>query len=160
MNNKILNLKKNLILSIFVIFAFFAVTAQAIFYAPGETLTPGCGPTDPDCGVVNSLVGGTSADSYLYYKSTSGTGTSTGIGHQFVGGTNGGTSILTMLNNGKVGIGTVDPQTKLEVVGDLDLNSATSFLKFGNDFKFTTTSTTEITVSDSTDTPILIFDEI
>ncbi len=52
------------------------------------------------------LTGGTAAGSYLSYKSTTGAGTAAGIAHQWLGGTNGGTVIATMLNNGNVGIGT------------------------------------------------------
>ena len=67
--------------------------------------------------ITPSLVGGSAAGSKITYKSTTGTGTAAGIAHQWVGGTNGGTVIATMLNNGNVGIGTTAPTYKLDVKG-------------------------------------------
>lgn len=64
-----------------------------------------------------SIHGGTAAGSNITYKSTTGTGTSTGAAHTFTGGTNGGTTIATFRNNGNVGIGTTSPATKLDVSG-------------------------------------------
>jgi hypothetical protein len=61
------------------------------------------------------ITGGTAAGDYLSYKSTTGTGTAAGIAHQWLGGTNGGTVIATMLNNGNVGIGETNPGAKLEI---------------------------------------------
>jgi hypothetical protein len=49
--------------------------------------------------------GGTAAGSYITYKATTSTGTTTGIAHQFKGGTDGGTVIATMLNNGDILVG-------------------------------------------------------
>jgi hypothetical protein len=63
------------------------------------------------------LIGGSAVDSKIIYKSTTGIGTTTGIAHQFLGGTDGGTVIATMLNNGNVGIGMTDPNAKLESFG-------------------------------------------
>jgi hypothetical protein len=63
------------------------------------------------------LNGGTAAGSYLSYKSTTGTGTAAGIAHQWLGGTNGGTVIATMLNNGNIGIGMATPNATLVVNG-------------------------------------------
>lgn len=51
------------------------------------------------------IIGGTAVGSNILYKSTSGTGTSTAIAHQFVGGTNGGTIYATYHNDGKVNFG-------------------------------------------------------
>ncbi|HBP27398.1 TPA: hypothetical protein DD445_01220, partial [Candidatus Nomurabacteria bacterium] len=60
------------------------------------------------------LIGGSAVDSKLTYKSTTGTGTTSAIAHQWLGGTNGGTVIATMLNNGNVGIGTTAPRDALD----------------------------------------------
>ena len=51
------------------------------------------------------IIGGTAVGSNISYKSTSGTGTATGIAHQFIGGTNGGTTLATLYNDGLVNIG-------------------------------------------------------
>ncbi|MEK7081180.1 MAG: hypothetical protein AAB902_02230, partial [Patescibacteria group bacterium] len=64
------------------------------------------------------LIGGTAAGSNIIYKSTTGAGTLTGIAHQFVGGTDGGTTAMTILNNGDVGIGTTSPGATLHVSAD------------------------------------------
>ena len=61
------------------------------------------------------IVGGTAVGSGVTYKSTTGIGTVTGIAHQFVGGTDGATVAMTVLNNGFVGIGTSTPNFGLEV---------------------------------------------
>ncbi|HBA36685.1 TPA: hypothetical protein DCZ15_02300 [Candidatus Falkowbacteria bacterium] len=66
------------------------------------------------------LIGGTAVDSKITYKSTTGAGTAAGIAHQWVGGTDGGTVVATMLNNGNVGIGTTAPTASLEVVPPSD----------------------------------------
>ncbi|MHB8105383.1 MAG: hypothetical protein ACYDG5_07595, partial [Dehalococcoidales bacterium] len=65
------------------------------------------------------LIGGSAIDSKITYQSTTGAGTLTAIAHQFVGGTNGGTVIATMLNNGNVGIGTTAPKDKFHVSSGL-----------------------------------------
>ncbi|MFA5936290.1 MAG: tail fiber domain-containing protein [Candidatus Paceibacterota bacterium] len=62
-----------------------------------------------------TIIGGTAVGDYLIYKSTTGTGTTTGIAHQFIGGTDGGTVAMTILNNGNVGVGTTSPQEELEI---------------------------------------------
>ena len=69
------------------------------------------------------VIGGTAADSKVTYKSTTGVGTPTGIAHQFVGGTDGATVGLTVLNNGFVGINKTNPTEALDVVGNLRLNN-------------------------------------
>jgi hypothetical protein len=63
------------------------------------------------------VIGGTAVGSKVTYKSTTGAGTVTGIAHQFVGGTNGATVAATILNDGKVGIGTTGPRSELDVAG-------------------------------------------
>lgn len=71
--------------------------------------------------VIPTILGGSAASSGITYTSTSGTGTAAGIAHWFKGGTNGGTPLMTMLNDGKVGIGTSSPTQKLDVNGNLQL---------------------------------------
>lgn len=57
-----------------------------------------------------SLIGGTAVGSNITYKSTTGAGTTTGIAHQWTGGTDGATVIQTMLNNGNIGVQTSAPK--------------------------------------------------
>jgi hypothetical protein len=68
------------------------------------------------------IVGGAAVGSNIIYKSTTGISTATGIAHQFIGGTNGGTIAMSILNNGNVGIGTTNPGTALEVNGTITIN--------------------------------------
>lgn len=51
------------------------------------------------------ILGGSAVGSFIEYRSTSAAGTSTVIGHTFTGGTNGGTTIASMYNNGNFNIG-------------------------------------------------------
>lgn len=71
-----------------------------------------------------NLVGGGEINSKITYKSTTGAGTSTGIAHQFVGGTNGAVIAATILNNGNMGIGATDPVNSLDIV-DGTVNTGT-----------------------------------
>jgi len=73
-----------------------------------------------------SIIGGSEVGSNITYKSTTGVGTVAGIAHQWLGGTDGATVIATMLNNGYVGIGTDSPTHKLDVAGNININSSTS----------------------------------
>lgn len=65
------------------------------------------------------IIGGAEVGSSITYKSTTGIGTPTGIAHQFTGGTDGATTAMTILNNGKIGIGTTTPEQKLNVRGSI-----------------------------------------
>ena len=62
------------------------------------------------------LIGGTAVGSNITYKSTTGVGTTTGIAHQWTGGTDGATVIATMLNNGNIGIATTSFGTSAAAV--------------------------------------------
>jgi len=73
------------------------------------------------------ITGGTAVGSNIIYKSTTGVGTAAGIAHQFVGGTNGGTVAMTVLNDGKVGIGTTGPVKLLTVNGECLFGTDTNF---------------------------------
>lgn len=53
---------------------------------------------------VDTVFGGTAAGSNMTFKSTTGTGTTTGIAYDFLGGTNGGTRLIQVLNNASIGI--------------------------------------------------------
>lgn len=59
-------------------------------------------------------VGSTSTNSGVTYKTTTGVG-ATGADHIFVGGNNGATEFMRILNSGNVGIGTSTPSTRLMV---------------------------------------------
>jgi hypothetical protein len=72
------------------------------------------------------IVGGSAAGSKITYKSTTGTGTPTGIAHQWLGGTNGGTTIATMLNNAYLGIRITAPQTDFETLYPLTKRRTTN----------------------------------
>jgi len=74
------------------------------------------------------VIGGTAVGSNIVYKSTTGAGTVAGIAHQFVGGTNGGTVAMTILNNGKIGMGVTNPSA------NLDIFSAAGTLRLGDAF--------------------------
>lgn len=63
----------------------------------------------------NKLIGGTGVTDILKLQGTTGNGTSTSPAIQLLTGNNGGTTALTVLNNGNVGIGTTTPGAKLQV---------------------------------------------
>lgn len=63
------------------------------------------------------VIGGTTTTSDLNLKTTSGVGAS-GADMHFLVGNNGATEAMTILNNGRVGIGTIAPTAKLHVVSD------------------------------------------
>lgn len=61
-----------------------------------------------------TIIGSTSTNSGMTYKTTTGVGT-TGADHIFVGGNNGATELMRILNSGEVGIGTSSPSTLFKV---------------------------------------------
>ena len=64
-----------------------------------------------------TAIGGTGITDALYLKGTTGNGTLTSPAIQFLVGNNGGTTALTILNNGNVGIGTTSPGALLDING-------------------------------------------
>jgi len=76
-----------------------------------------------------SIIGGSAVGSNITYKSTTGVGTAAGVAHQWTGGTDGGTVIATMLNNGSMGIGTASPTAVLHLKAGT-ATASTAPLKF------------------------------
>lgn len=66
-----------------------------------------------------TAIGGTGVTDILKLQGTSGNGTSTSPAIQALVGNNGGTTALTLLNNGNVGIGSVTPDEALDVTGNI-----------------------------------------
>ncbi len=75
------------------------------------------------------IIGGTAAGSSITYKSTTGTGTTTGIAHQFTGGTNGASVISTQYNDGQFLVGTTT--RILGSLGVMRVGLGTGFIDFG-----------------------------
>lgn len=74
-----------------------------------------------------TITGGTAATDVLSLVGTSGTGTATSPAVQIKVGTNGGTTAITTLNNGNVGIGAASPVAKLQIeAGSLFANASYS----------------------------------
>ena len=65
----------------------------------------------------NKLIGGTTVTDILKLQGTTGNGTLTSPAIQLLTGNNGGTTALTVLNNGNVGVGTASPSAKFNVLG-------------------------------------------
>ena len=65
----------------------------------------------------NKLIGGTGVTSVLKLQGTTGNGTATSAAIQMLVGNNGGTTALTVLNNGNVGLGVTAPATLFEANG-------------------------------------------
>jgi len=68
-----------------------------------------------------TLIGGTSVTDTLVLQGTSGNGTLTSPAVRVDVGNDGATEAITVLNNGKVGIGTTSPDYLLHVIGDMEL---------------------------------------
>jgi hypothetical protein len=68
-----------------------------------------------------AVIGGTGVADILSLKGTTGNGTLTAPAIQAIVGNNGGTTALTILNNGNVGIGTTNPSVALEVNGQVKI---------------------------------------
>jgi len=70
-----------------------------------------------------TAIGGTAVTDILKLQGTSGNGTLTSPAIQALVGNNGATTALTILNNGNVGIDVTVPTQKLDVSGNINLNT-------------------------------------
>lgn len=77
-----------------------------------------------------SVIGGTANGSFITYKSTTGAGTSSNLAHSFIGGTNGGTTLFNLYNDGQVitGGGTIRNPTTF---GNFRIAQSTSLIDMG-----------------------------
>jgi hypothetical protein len=82
-------------------------------YLPGETLDPSCSPGDPNCTVLPSLTGTSTAGNISFY-----TGTTTLLGD---------TQLFWDNTNKRLGVGTSTPVYKLDVAGNLRVIGQTIF---------------------------------
>lgn len=84
------------------------------------------------------IIGGSGITDTVTIKGTSGNGTATAAAINLKVGNNGATTAMTVLNNGKVGIGATDPQYSLQVTSTeassyIMLTGANGTTAFGND---------------------------
>ena len=80
-------------------------TSTNLVFSTSPSITT---PTFVTNATVPLIIGGTGTTSTLTYKTTTGVGT-TGADHIFVGGNNGGTELMRILNGGSVGVNTPSP---------------------------------------------------
>lgn len=80
---------------------------QQFTFSTGLTNTAGTITNNVSTGVAGgqTITGGTGAGDKMTYKSTTGSGTATGIGHEFTGGTNGALSLMRVYNDGVISLG-------------------------------------------------------
>jgi hypothetical protein len=69
------------------------------------------------------------------------------------------TELMRVQGDGNVGIGSTVPQQKLDVIGTVKATVLNGDITFNNSFKLKQTSATEVTMYDSGDNVILVFDE-
>jgi len=69
-----------------------------------------------------TIIGGTGVNDQLQLQGTSASGNLTSIAIKMNVGNNGATNAVSILNNAKVGIGTLSPQQTLDVSGNLQIN--------------------------------------
>ncbi len=113
---------------------------------------------------INATGGQTTYGAYISNTHTGTTSTNVGLYVTALGGTT--ANYAAIFDGGNVGIGTTTPSEKLDVNGNIFIRNSTGYLKFANGFKFTNTGVfgevgeKSITVTDSSDNVILIFDEL
>lgn len=82
------------------------------------------------------VVGGTAAGSGITFKSTTGTGTTTGDAHTFSGGTNGGTELLRITNDKRFSLNNTTLSTWTNHSGVFEGGGASIFFGQINDINF------------------------
>ena len=98
------------------------VSSQWTTASPGITYADTAAPSAL---MTPSIVGGIAVGSKVTYVSTTANGTASSIGHEFKVGNNGGTTTMTMLNDGKINMGSDTAFEKLTVEGNIRLSSNT-----------------------------------
>jgi len=90
---------------------------SALTFSTGLTRATNTITTDLSTGKAGgqTVIGGTGTTDDLSFKTTTGAGT-TGADMHFAVGNNGATEAMTILNNGNVGIGTISPVKKFDVI--------------------------------------------
>lgn len=91
------------------------------------------------------LIGGTGTESRITYKSTTGAGTATSIAHQWLGGTDGGTVLATLLNNGNFGVLTAVPTSPIHVIAAANASIAVDVTGTANSGSLLIENTTDST---------------
>ena len=99
-----------------------SITSQT---GTGSTFAMSATPTFTTNITTPLIIGGTSTTSGITYKTTTGVGT-TGADHIFQVGNNGATEAMRILNSGNVGIGVINPQSKIDVEGSLAVGATYS----------------------------------
>ena len=96
----------------------FVVDAEGDIYANNLILK---GALSSGTTTLPFILGGTTTTQDLTLQTTSGVG-ATGADIHFLTGNNGSTEALTILNDGKVGIGTIAPSQALDITGNIALS--------------------------------------
>jgi len=86
-----------------------------------------------DTGVYSPwIVGGNATTSDLWLKTTASSTGGTGADMHFVVGNNGSIEAMTILNDGKIGLGTNAPSSKLDLVGNAEINGTITTMGAGS----------------------------
>lgn len=94
------------------------------------SLVFGTSPTFTTSITTPSILGGTTASDGITYQSTTATGTPTGMAHKWLGGINGGVTIMQMNNDGTNSIGTVAPLANVRLFITGATNGASAYSLF------------------------------
>ncbi len=89
------------------------------------------------------IIGGTGVGDIITYKSTTGIGTSSALAHTFVGGTNGGTTLLTLNNSGQMGFG-ANPISGANINIAKSISGGASWHSVFNGFQVTSVATSAV----------------
>lgn len=106
------------------------VLGEYLVTGTGTTAVLSTSPTFTTNITTPSVIGGTANGSFITYKSTTGAGTSSNLAHSFIGGTNGGTTLFNLYNDGQVitGGGTIRNPTTF---GNFRIAQSTSLIDMG-----------------------------